>query len=99
MRKRRNKRNRSPAARTKKTDWERSNAAHNRLERKAHKEWFDAYPRDNKGMINGWIKEMYHSGVSKKQNELKRKLTAQEKKNCFDFAVFWVEEETRFWKK
>ena len=100
MRKRTNKRkNHSPVARTKKTDWERSNAAHNRLERKAHKEWFDAYPRDNKGMINGLIKAMYHANVSKKQNELKRKLTAQEKKNSYDFAVFWVGEDKRYWQK
>lgn len=99
MRKRRNKRNRSPVARTKKTDWERSNAAHDRLERKASNEWLDAYPRDNKGMINGWIKRMYHADVSKRQNRLKRKLTAQEKKDSYDFAVFWVEDETRFWKK
>lgn len=88
MRKRRNKRNCSSAARTKKTDWERSNVVHLRLKRKASKEWLDAYRQnDNKGMQKSWIKSMYHYDVWSKQNRFQRKLTAQEKKNCYDYVV------------
>ena len=96
MRKRRNKRNHSPVARTKKTDWERSNAAHSRLRRKANNEYSNAFNKDDeKGMVKAWIKSRYHADVSEEQNKLKRKLTEQEKKSCYKFAV-WVEDKTRF---
>lgn len=97
MRKRTNKRkNHSPVARTKKTDWERSNAAHSRLRRKANNEYSNAFNKDDeKGMIKACIKRMYHADVSEEQNKLKRKLTEQEKKSCYKFAV-WVEDKTRF---
>lgn len=90
------KRNRSSVARTKKTDWERSNAAHSRLHRKANNEYSNAFNKDDeKGMIKASIKSLYHSEVERDQSTKRRKLTAEEKKRCYKFAV-WVEDKTRF---
>lgn len=91
---------RSQVTRQKKANLQRSNAAHARLERKARNEWLNAYNKqDYKGMKKAWIKSMYHSDVWVQQCELERKLTAQEKKSHYNTAVFWVEDETRFWEK
>ena len=94
------KKKRSQVTRQKKANLQRSNAAHARLERKASNEWLNAYNKqDYKGMKKAWIKSRYHSDVMFQQDELKRKLTAQEKKSHYNIAVFWVEDETRFWEK
>lgn len=88
MRKIRNKRNCSPVARTKKTDWERSNAAHKarnvfykKKEKKCREKGLWA-ERDR-----AFILLNYHFNVMSRQEKLKRKLTKAEKKQSYNWVI------------